>query len=89
MGTDIPITFRIVRSFPSRVNVPICWFRWRCPARIVGISSIRVEPTWMILGQSAGIAAALAADQKVFVQDLPYPKLRARLLAQGQVLDLQ
>lgn len=54
----------------------------------VAISSIRVEPTWMILGQSAGIAAALAANHEVAVQDLPYPKLRERLLAQGQVLEL-
>lgn len=54
----------------------------------VGISSIRVEPTWMIIGQSAGVAAALAADGDVTVQALPYPKLRERLLAQGQVLDL-
>jgi len=54
----------------------------------VGISSIRVEPTWMILGQSAGIAAALSAKQNVAVQKLPYPALRARLLAQKQVLDL-
>lgn len=54
----------------------------------VAISSIRVEPTWMILGQSAGIAAALAADEDIAVQKLPYPKLRQQLLAQGQVLDL-
>jgi hypothetical protein len=54
----------------------------------VGISSIRVEPTWMILGQSAGIAAAATAEEDVAVQDLPYPTLRKRLLAQGQVLDL-
>ena len=54
----------------------------------VGISSIRVEPTWMILGQSAGIAAAMSAKQKVAVQKLPYPALRERLLAQKQVLDL-
>lgn len=54
----------------------------------VGISSIRVEPTWMILGQSAGIAAALAADEGVSVQELAYPTLRARLLASGQVLEL-
>ena len=54
----------------------------------VGISSIRVEPTWMLLGQSAGIAAALAAKADVTVQELPYPKLRERLLAQKQVLDL-
>lgn len=54
----------------------------------VGISSIRVEPTWMILGQSAGIAAALSAKQNLVVQKLPYPALRERLLAQKQVLDL-
>lgn len=54
----------------------------------VGISSIRVEPTWMILGQSAGIAAALTAKQGLTVQRLPYPALRERLLAQKQVLDL-
>ncbi|MFN7562561.1 MAG: FAD-dependent oxidoreductase, partial [Prosthecobacter sp.] len=54
----------------------------------VGMSSIRVEPTWMILGQSAGIAAALSAKQGLDVQKLPYPALRERLLAQKQVLDL-
>jgi len=54
----------------------------------VAISSIRVEPTWMILGQSAGIAAALAAKEKKTVQDLPYPKLRERLLAQKQELEI-
>ena len=54
----------------------------------VGISSIRVEPTWMILGQSAGIAAAMSAKQNIAVQKLPYPALRERLLAQKQVLDL-
>jgi len=54
----------------------------------VAISSIRVEPTWMILGQSAGIAAALAAEKAISVQDVVYPQLRERLLAQGQVLEL-
>ena len=54
----------------------------------VGISSIRVEPTWMSLGQSAGVAAAISAKQNIAVQQLQYPELRARLLAQRQVLDL-
>lgn len=54
----------------------------------VGISSIRVEPTWMIIGQSAGIAAALSAKEGVAVQKLPYSALRERLLAQNQVLEL-
>jgi hypothetical protein len=54
----------------------------------VAISSIRVEPTWMIIGQSAGIAAALAAKKDVAVQKLQYSQLRERLLVQKQVLDL-
>ncbi len=54
----------------------------------VAYSSIRVEPTWMTIGQSAGIAAALAAKSGVSVQALDYAQLRARLLAQHQVLDL-
>ncbi len=54
----------------------------------VAYCSVRVEPTWMTIGQSAGIAAALAAKAGVTVQALDYAKLRERLLAQHQVLDL-
>lgn len=54
----------------------------------VGISSLRIEGAWMVIGQGAGVAAALAARQGVDVQKLDYPKLRERLLAQGQILEL-
>lgn len=54
----------------------------------VGISSLRIEGAWMVIGQGAGVAAALSAREDVAVQELPYAKLRERLLAQGQVLDL-
>jgi hypothetical protein len=54
----------------------------------VGMSSLRIEGAWMVIGQGAGVAAALAAQEKVSVQDVPFEKLRRRLLAQGQVLDL-
>ena len=54
----------------------------------VAYSSLRMEPTWMTLGQSAGIAAALAGRAGVSVQALPYDKLRERILAQDIVLDL-
>jgi len=54
----------------------------------VAYASVRVEPTWMAIGQSAGVAAALAAKAGVTVQALDYPQLRARLLAQKVVLDL-
>ncbi len=54
----------------------------------VAYSSIRVEPSWMTIGHSSGIAAALAAKENKAVQQLDYVKLRERLLAQNQVLDL-
>jgi hypothetical protein len=54
----------------------------------VAMCSLRIEGAWMVIGQAAGIAAALAANQDVTVHQLPYAAFRERLLAQGQVLDL-
>ena len=54
----------------------------------VGISSLRIEGAWMVIGQGAGVAAALAAKDDVPVQRIKYAKLRERLLAQKQALDL-
>jgi hypothetical protein len=45
-----------------------------------------MEPVFMILGQSAGTAAALAIDEAVAVQDLDYAKLKAKLEADQQRL---
>ena len=45
-----------------------------------------MEPVFMILGQSAATAAVLAIEQKSALQELPYPALRARLLADQQNL---
>jgi hypothetical protein len=53
----------------------------------IAYGSIRMEPVFMILGQSAATAAAMAIDAKIPVQDVPYGQLRARLLADGQVLE--
>lgn len=54
----------------------------------VAYCSIRVEPSWMVIGQSAGIAAALAAKDGSDVQAVDYAKLRKNLLVQEQVVDL-
>lgn len=54
----------------------------------VGMSSLRIEGAWMAIGQGTGVAAAIAATDSVAVHDVPYEKLRSRLVAQGQVLDL-
>jgi hypothetical protein len=45
-----------------------------------------MEPVFMILGQSAATAAAIAIDENAAVQDVPYDRLRERLVADGQVL---
>ena len=55
----------------------------------IAYGSIRMEPVFMILGQSAATAAAMAIDAKIPVQDVPYEKLRAKLLADGQVLEFK
>jgi hypothetical protein len=47
-----------------------------------------MEPVFMVLGQSAATAGVLAIDEDIKVQDVAYSKLRARLLADGQVLSL-
>ena len=57
-----------------------------CSASHIAYGSIRMEPVFMILGQSAATAAAQAIDDGCAVQDVDYPKLRERLLADGQVL---
>ena len=49
--------------------------------------SIRMEPVFMILGQSAATAAAVAIDAGVAVQDVDYAKLREQLIKDNQVLD--
>jgi len=52
----------------------------------IAYGSIRMEPVFMILGQSAATAAALAIDRAVPVQEVPYAVLAERLRADGQVL---
>ena len=53
----------------------------------IAYGSIRMEPVFMVLGQSAGTAAALAIDNNRPVQKVDYEALRARLLADKQYLD--
>jgi len=54
----------------------------------IAFGSIRMEPVFMILGQSAATAAVMAMDEGISVQQLPYSDLKARLLEDGQVLTL-
>lgn len=53
----------------------------------VAFGGIRLEPTYMILGQSAGTAASLAIDGNTTVQAVDYAALRQKLIEDGQILD--
>lgn len=80
-----PISYRaIVPKAGECANllVPVC-----LSATHIAYGSIRMEPVFMILGQSAATAAVLALDAGVPVQKLDYAALRARLLADGQILE--
>jgi hypothetical protein len=70
------------RNECGNLLVPVC-----VSASHIAFGSIRMEPVFMILGQSAATAAALAIDEKQAVQDVPYAQLRERLLLDKQVLE--
>jgi len=62
--------------------VPVC-----VSASHIAFTSLRMEPVWMVLGESAGVAAAMAVDAEIPVQDVPYKKLRQKLDDLDQTLD--
>mgnify|MGYP003638744677 CR=1 FL=1 len=60
-----------------------------CPSSsYIGYSGIRILCTFMMLGQAAGTAAALAVDDEVAVQEVSYEKIRTRLLEDGLILQI-
>jgi Pyruvate/2-oxoglutarate dehydrogenase complex, dihydrolipoamide dehydrogenase (E3) component, and related enzymes len=65
----------------TNLLVPVC-----VSSSHIAFGSIRMEPVFMILGQSAALAASLAIDQGIGVQDVPYADLQAGLLEEKQVL---
>ena len=71
------------REEVTNLLVPVC-----VSASHIAYGSIRMEPVFLILGQSAATAAVLAIDRGVAVQDLDFSALRNRLLADGQILEL-
>ena len=80
-----PIAYRALVPKAAECDnlfVPVC-----LAASHIAYGSIRMEPVFMILAQSAATAAALAIDDHVPVQKVNYEKLRARLLADKQILE--
>lgn len=53
----------------------------------IAFGSIRMEPVFMILGQSAGTVASMAVDKRKNIHDLKYEEIRQKLVDDGQILE--
>jgi hypothetical protein len=84
MRKPYPIAYRSIVPKKEECNnllVPLC-----LSASHVAYGSIRMEPVFMIMGQSAGVAASLAMNAGVSVQDIDIDKLHQHLEAENQIL---
>ena len=89
IGVPLPGPYQIAygslvprRGEAGNLLVPVC-----VSSSHIAFGSIRMEPVFMILGQSAATAASLAIERNLAVQDVPYSALRDRLIAGGQILE--
>ena len=79
-----PISYRSIVPKRSEVNnllVPVC-----LSASHIAFGSIRMEPVYMVLGQSAAVAAVIAIDNNVAVQDINYNDLATKLEELNQII---
>jgi hypothetical protein len=86
VSTNGPYAIAYGALVPKRGEVENLLVPVAVSASHIAFGSIRMEPVFMVLGQSAATAAALAIDGNTSVQDVPYARLRERLLKDGQVL---
>lgn len=66
----------------TNLLVPVC-----LSSSHIAFGSIRMEPVFMLLGQSAAAAAVIAINDRVNIQDVNYRKLKGVLLSRGQILE--
>jgi hypothetical protein len=66
----------------SNLLVPVC-----VSSSHIAFGSIRMEPVFMILGQSAATLASMAVDRNTSIYGIPYGDLKEKLVEQGQVLE--
>lgn len=79
-----PISYRAIvpkKKECSNLFVPFC-----LSASHIAFGSIRMEPVFMILGESSAIAAVMSIENKTNIQDLPYEQFHQGLKNSGQIL---
>ncbi|MBW6536481.1 MAG: FAD-dependent oxidoreductase [Mariniphaga sp.] len=83
-GGIYPISYQSIRPKKeecANLLVPVC-----LSATHVAYGSIRMEPQYMVMGQSASIAACLALDRGIPVQEVSYKSLKEKLEEYGQII---
>lgn len=82
-----PVSYRSIRPKADECTnllVPVC-----ISSSHAAYGSIRMEPVYMVLGQSAAVAAVLAIEAKTTVQEVTYAKLKKKLIENKQIVDWQ
>ncbi|GLR18915.1 FAD-dependent oxidoreductase [Portibacter lacus] len=82
-----PISYKAIVPKKEEVTnliVPVC-----LSASHIAFGSIRMEPVFMILAQSAATAASIAIDHQIDVQDVTYSELKEKLVKDGQILNYE
>jgi hypothetical protein len=87
VGTKGPYEIAYGSLVPKRGQCANLFVPVAMSASHIAYGSIRMEPVFMILGQSAATAASLAIDAGIAVQEVPYARLREVLQKDGQVLE--
>ena len=84
VSAPFPISYKSIipkKSEATNLFIPVC-----LASSHIAYGSIRMEPVFMVLGQSAAIAASIAIDKNVQIQEVAYPELRAALIKNHQIL---
>ncbi len=84
VSKPFPISYKSIipkKSEATNLFIPVC-----LSSSHIAYGSIRMEPVFMVLGQSAAIAASIAIDKNVQIQEVSYPELRAALIKNQQIL---
>ena len=79
------IPYRVLvpkKNEAQNLLVPVCF-----SATHVAYSTLRMEPQYMILGQAAGVAAAMAIRGSLAVQDIDTAALARTLVEHGAILE--
>ena len=85
VDAPFPISYKSIIPKKSEVTnlfIPVC-----LSSSHIAYGSIRMEPVFMVLGQSAAIAASIAIDKNVQTHEVPYSELRAALIKSHQILE--